>query len=161
MHDPCAVLITLNQWFSKQSKCLTNVRTFAQILMIGEFYGLCQSVIEFVNWTQIINKNWNTSGVSLWKDARVNSLIHKYMREGYMWMIRYIISYKLRQENKVVLWEVIWRTGIIFLKKLALLPNSFWNSPPFYYEMAFFPWCFMCKRTWTLVFGNFLRVHNA
>ena len=47
-------------------------------------------------------------------------------------------------------------------KKLALLPNSFWNySPPFYYEMAFFPWCFMCKRTWTLVFGNFLRVHNA
>ena len=35
------------------------------------------------------------------------SLIQKYMREGYMWMIRYIISYKLRQENKVVLWEVI------------------------------------------------------
>ena len=39
-------------------------------------------------------------------------------------------------------------------KKLALLPNSFWISPPFYYEMAFFPWCFMCKRTWTLVFGS-------
>ena len=44
-------------------------------------------------------------------------------------------------------------------KKLALLPNSFWNTPPFYYEMAFFPCRFMCKRTWTLVFGNFLRVH--
>ena len=56
--------------------------------MIGEFYGLCQSVIEFVNWTQIIN-NWNTSRVGLYKDARVNSLIHKHMREGYKWMIRY------------------------------------------------------------------------
>ena len=56
--------------------------------MIGEFYGICQSVIEFVNWTQIINNNWNTSRVGLCKDARVHSLIHKYMREGYMWMIR-------------------------------------------------------------------------
>ena len=83
------------------------VRTFAQILMIGEFYGICQSVIEFVNWTQIINSNWNTSRVGLCKDARVHSLIHKYMREGYMWMLRYMISYELRQENKVVLWEVI------------------------------------------------------
>ena len=57
--------------------------------MIGEFYGLCQSVIEFVNWTQIMNNNWNTSRVGLYKDARVNSLIHKHMREGYKWMIRY------------------------------------------------------------------------
>ena len=66
--------------------------------------------------TQIMNNHWNTSRVGLCKDARVHSLIHKYMGEGYMWMI---ISYKLRQENKVVLWELsymllIWRTGIIF-----------------------------------------------
>ena len=107
--------LRLNKWLSKQSRCrwfetpwrslwrqkwitqflyrnhelVTNVRTFAQISMIGEFYGLCQSVIEFVNWTQIINNNWNTSRVGLYKDARVNSLIHKHMREGYKWMIRY------------------------------------------------------------------------
>ena len=73
---------------------VTNVRTFAQILMIGEFCGFCQSVTEFVNWTRIINNNWNTSRVGLCKDARVHSLIHKHMREDYMWMIRYIISYK-------------------------------------------------------------------
>ena len=144
MRDPCAVLITRNKWLSKQSRCrwfetpwrslwcqkwitqflyrnhelVTNVRTFAQILMIGEFYGVCQSVIEFVNWMQIINNNWNTSRVGLCKDARVHSLIHKYMREGYMWMIRYIISYKLRQEKKSCIvgsyMLLIWRTGIIF-----------------------------------------------
>ena len=111
VRDPCAVLITLNKWLSKQSRCqwfetpwrslwrqkwitqflyknhelVTNVRTFAQIFMIGEFYGLCQSVIEFVNWTQIINNNWNTSRVGLCMDARVHSLIHKYMLEGYMY----------------------------------------------------------------------------
>ena len=107
--------LRLNKWLSKQSRCrwfetpwrslwrqkwitqniyrnhelVTNVRTFAQILMIGEFYGLCQSVIEFVNWTQNINNNWNTSRVGLCKDARVHSLIHKHMREGYLWMIIY------------------------------------------------------------------------
>ena len=112
--------LRLNKWLSKWSRCrwfetpwrplwrhkwitqfiyrnhelVTNVKTFAQILMIGEFCGLCQSVIEFVNWTQIINNNWNTSRVGLCKDARVHSLIHKHMHEGYMWMIRYIISYK-------------------------------------------------------------------
>ena len=59
-----------------------------------------------------------------------------------MWMIRYIISYKLRQENKVVLWDVLYAPNMtdrdnFSYKKLALLPDSFWNSPPFYYEMAF------------------------
>ena len=163
--------LRLNKWLSKQSRCrwfetpwrslwrqkwitqflyrnhelITNVRTFAQISMIGEFYGLCQSVIEFANWTQIINNNWNTSRVGLCKDASVHSLIHKHMR---------LYCGKLYAPNMT-------DRDNFSDKKLALLPNSFWKSPPFYYEMAFFPWCFMCKRTWTLVFGNFLRVHNA
>ena len=43
--------------------------------MIGEFYGLSQSVIEFVNWTQIINNNWNTSRVySRGKTLRIGKL---------------------------------------------------------------------------------------
>ena len=79
----------ITQFLYRNHELVTNVRTFAQISMIEEFYGLCQSVIEFVNWTQIINNNWNTSRVGLYKDARVNSLIHKHMREGYKWMIRY------------------------------------------------------------------------
>ena len=124
---------------------VTNVRTFAQISMIGEFYGLCQSVIEFVNWTQIINNNWNTSRVGLCKDARAHSLIHKHMREGYMWIIIYIIYKSTNKDKKIKLY-----CGNLYApnmtdrdnfsdKKLALLPNSFWNnSPPFYYEMAFF-----------------------
>ena len=74
----------LTQFIYRNHELVTNVRTFAQILMIGEFCGLCQSVIEFVIWTQIINNNWNTSRVGLCKDAHVHSLIHKLMREGYM-----------------------------------------------------------------------------
>ena len=108
----------ITQFLYRNHELVTNVRTFAQILMIGEFYGICQSVIEFVIWTQIINDNWNASRVGLCKHARVHSLIHKYMCEGYTWMIRYITSYKSRQENKVVLWGsymlLIWQTGIIF-----------------------------------------------
>ena len=48
-------------------------------------------------------------------------------------------------------------------KKLALLPNSFWNSPPFYYEMAFSPWCFMCKRNMNIGIWEFPQfiMHNA
>ena len=135
--------LRLNKWLSKQSRCrwfetpwrslsrqkwitqflyrnhelVTNVRTFAQISMIGEFYGLCQSVIEFVNWTQIINNNWNTSRVGLYKDARVNSLIHKHMREGYKWMIRYNqLQIKTRKWSCIVRSYMLlkWRTGIIF-----------------------------------------------
>ena len=111
--------LRLNKWLSKHSRCrwfqapwrslwrqkwitqfiyrnhelVTNVRTFAQISTIGEFYGLCHSVIEFVNWMQIINNNRNTSCVGLCKDAPVHTLIHKHMRESYMWMIIYIYIY--------------------------------------------------------------------
>ena len=92
--DAVAPIMTSEMDNYRNHELVTNVRTFAQILMIGEFCGLCQSVIEFVNWTRIINNNCNTSRVGLCKDARVHSLIHKHMREGYMWMIRYIISYK-------------------------------------------------------------------
>ena len=45
-------------------------------------------------------------------------------------MIRYIISYKLRHENKAVLWEVLYAPNMTDRDnfsdtKLALLPNSF------------------------------------
>ena len=83
----------ITQFLYRNHELVTDVRTFAQLLMIGEFDRLCQSVIEFVSWTQIINNNWIISRVGLCKDARVHSLIHKHMREGYMWMIRYVISY--------------------------------------------------------------------
>ena len=40
----------ITQFLYRNHELVTNVRTFAQILMIGEFYGLCQSVIEFADY---------------------------------------------------------------------------------------------------------------
>ena len=72
---------------------VTNLRTFAQILtMIGEFYGLCQSAIEFINWTQVINNNLNTSHVCLCKQALTGSLTNTRVRFTCKWLD--IISYK-------------------------------------------------------------------
>ena len=51
---------------------------------------------------QIINNNRNTSCVGLCKDAPVHSLIHKHMREGYMWMIIYVYIYSAINKDKKI-----------------------------------------------------------
>ena len=61
---------------------------------VRDISRICEEEMRESNHMRDITHLYPTSRVGLCKDTRVHSLIHKYMREGYMWMIRYIISYK-------------------------------------------------------------------
>ena len=107
----------ITQFLYRNHELVTNVKIFAQILMIGEFYGLCQSVIEFVNWTQLINNNWNTSRVGLCKDARIHSPVREITKSS--------STFSSTNTSSNIIWSIstAWYNPNEIKWNLILVPN--------------------------------------